>query len=179
MIWRLEPLPLDGPIFDGAIAVYAEAFARAPYFDDDRGEDVRRRLIGYEWLRPGYNGVVALTDAGEVGGLGYAYTGCPGQWWYDTVASQLDRSTKQRWMSDCCELVELAVAPELQGKGVGRLLMERLLSTRTEQTCVLSTHSQSSAVGFYSLLGFETIREMKFAANGADFTIMGKGLQTA
>ena len=29
------------------------------------------------------------------------------------------------------------------------------------------------------MLGFETIREMKFASNGADFAIMGKRLQTA
>jgi len=174
---RIEPLPRNGPIFDGAIAVYAEAFSRAPYFDDDRGENVRNRLIDSEWLRPGYEGFVALMESGDVAGLGYAYKGCAGQWWYDTVASQLDRSTKQRWMGDCCELVELAVAPALQGTGVGRVLLERILSTRTEQTCILSTHSQSSAVGFYRLLGFETIREMKFAANGADFAIMGKRLR--
>ena len=176
MTWRIEPLPLNGPIFDGAIGVYAEAFAEAPYLDADRGNEVRRRLKESEWSRPGYDGYVATQPNGDVAGLVYGYQGCAGQWWHDTVAGKLDRSSRHAWLRDSCELVELAVAPVMQGQGAGRALLERFIGARTEATCVLSTRSESRAVEFYGRLGFETVGEVVFNPGGAPFLIMGKRL---
>ena len=178
MSWRIEPLPLHGPIFDGAIAVYAAAFAEAPYFDTDRGEEVSRRLSEVEWSRPGYEGFVAHGSGGEVVGVAYGYHGSPGQWWHDAVAGKIDRSTRHEWLRNSCELVELAVAPSLQRSGLGRALVERFLLERKEATCVLSTRADSHADAFYRRLGFETLAEVKFAPHGAPFFIMGKRLGT-
>lgn len=176
MSWRIEPLPLLGPIFDGAIAVYAAAFAEAPYFDTDRGEEVRKRLREVEWSRPGYEGFVAHVPGGDVVGVAYGYHGSPGQWWHDAVAGKVDRSTRHAWLRDSCELVELAVAPLMQRSGLGMALVERFLVGRGEATCVLSTRVDSHADAFYRRLGFETLAEVTFAANGAPFLIMGKRL---
>jgi ribosomal protein S18 acetylase RimI-like enzyme len=179
MTWRIEPLPLHGPIFDGAIAVYAEAFAAAPYFDTDRGDEVQRRLRDFEWSRPGYDGYVALLPNGDVEGLVYGYRGCAGQWWHDAVASKVDRSTRHEWLRDSCELVELAVRPGVQRNGLGTALVEHFVSARSESTCVLSTRTDSHAGVFYRKLGFELLAEVTFSPNGAPFLIMGKRLGQA
>ncbi|MEX2080696.1 MAG: hypothetical protein WEC33_03695, partial [Dehalococcoidia bacterium] len=57
---RFERLPLSGPTFDGAIAVYGEAFARPPYSDADRGREVRAPLLDTHSERAGFRGLVAL-----------------------------------------------------------------------------------------------------------------------
>lgn len=176
MNWTVQPLPTHGPLFEGAIGVYAEAFARPPYSDPDRGQEIRKRMQDLHGSRDGFRAFAAIRDDGTVVGMTYGYRGASGQWWHDTVVKTLSRELAARWMRDSYELVEIAVAPEYQGTGIGSALIIRLLDGRDEATCVLSTRTDSRAHFLYKRHGFEIITEMKFAPRGATFFVMGKQL---
>ena len=184
MSWRIEPLPEDGPRFEGAVAVYAEAFALPPYRDPNRGAEIRRRLQQQHRRIEGYRGFVALGAMGTPGlpdhgvaGMTYGYRSLRGQWWRDTVARQLDRRARERWLESAYELVEIAVHPDLQGRGAGAQLVGALLAGRPEAACVLSTRTDSRAHVLYARLGFEVLAEMPFTPNGPPFYVMGKRLR--
>jgi ribosomal protein S18 acetylase RimI-like enzyme len=150
MSWSIQPMPLDGSLFEGAIAVYGEAFARPPYSDHDRGREM---------------------------GMVYGYHGARGQWWHDAVRTHMPSAAAHDWLDDSYELVEIAVHPRHQGKGLGTALIDALLDGRPEATCVLSTRADSDAHRLYRRLGFEVIDEMTFVAGGARFYIMGRRLR--
>lgn len=177
MTWEIRPLQTHGPLFEGAIRVYAEAFAQPPYSDPDRGREVRSRMRDVHGKREGFCSFVAVDEDGRVIGMIYGYHGAPGQWWHDTVLKNLDDHARYRWLRDSFELVEVAVLPGWQGKGVGAALIARLLEGRTETTCVLSTRTDSIAHQLYRRLGFEVLTEMAFAPAGARFYVMGKELR--
>lgn len=172
----IEPMPLSGPLFNGAVAAYAAAFADPPYNDPSRGGEVRKRLLDHHASRPGYRALVAIREDRSVAGMAYGYHGSPGQWWHDAVVQVLDRDRASKWLGDSYELVEAAVAPAHQGGGIGRTLIGALLESRPEATCVLSTRTDSRAHELYRQLGFEVLTAMRFAAGGARFYIMGKRL---
>ena len=180
----IEPFPEGGPLFEGAIAVYAEAFAPPPYSDPDRGEEIRYRLQRLHRDRVGFRGFIAMGEAEERGvpphgvvGMTYGYRSQKGQWWRDAVARELDRRARRRWLGNAYELVEIAVHPDFQSRGIGALLVEALLDGRPESTCVLSTRTDSRAHELYGRLGFEVIAEMAFTPGGAPFYVMGKVLE--
>ncbi len=177
MTWKILPLQTAGPLFEGAIRVYAEAFAQPPYSDPDRGREVRSRMRDVHGKRKGFQAFAAVNDDGSVVGMIYGYHGSKGQWWHDTVARTLDAPAAERWLGDPYELVEVAVLPKMQGKGIGAALIECLLHDRPEATCVLSTRTDSIAHRLYRRLGFEQITEMAFASGGAMFYVMGKELK--
>lgn len=177
MTWKIVPLQTHGPLFEGAIRVYAEAFAQPPYSDPDRGREVRGRMRDVHGKRQGFQAFAAVDDDGRVVGMIYGYHGAPGQWWHDMVLRNVDPQTARRWLRDSYELVEVAVLPEFQGCGIGVALIERLLRGRPEATCVLSTRTDSRAHQLYRRLGFEVISEMSFAPGGAMFYVMGKDLR--
>ncbi|MBA4179049.1 MAG: GNAT family N-acetyltransferase [Anaerolinea sp.] len=177
MNFEIVPMPINGPLFEGAIRVYAEAFAEPPYSDPDRGREIRDRLRDVHCRRPGYRAYVALAPVGEVAGMIYGYHGARGQWWHDVVAKKLPKEVGQEWLGDSYELVELAVAPKYQRMAIATGLMHALLEGAKERTCVLSTRTDSEAHQLYAREGFELVMEMQFAAKGATFYVMGKRLR--
>jgi len=176
MNWEIVPLPKRGPLFDGAIAVYGEAFAGPPYSDPDRGAEIRERVQDLHGKRAEFQSFAAVTPEHRVVGMTYGYRGLRGQWWHDTVVRALPPAVAQQWLDSSYELVEIAVDPKCQGQGVGSSLINRLLEGRLEATCVLSTRTDSRAHELYERHGFEIVTEMRFANRGAPFYIMGKRL---
>ena len=173
MNWQVTSMPTSGPLFEGAISVYGDAFARPPYNDPDRGHEISARIRETHSAREGFAGFIAAADAGDVLGMVYGYKGQAGQWWHDAVARAVDRDTARTWFSDTYEVVEVAVHPNYQGQGVGAALVRKLLEGRPEATSVLSTRTDSRAHILYSRLGFEIVNEMRFSPGGAWFYIMG------
>ena len=176
MTVAIQELSARGPLFEGAIRVYGEAFAEPPYSDPDRGADVRQRMMEQERRRLGYRALVALDDTGEPVGMAYGYRGEAGQWWHDTVANAISVDQRNRWLGHSYELVEIAVQPGRQGEGIGAALIEALLEGQPDETCVLSTRADSRAQHLYRRVGFEDIVEMRFSEFGAPFLIMGHQL---
>lgn len=177
MSWVVQTMPLDGPLFEGAIDVYGAAFLEPPYSDPDRGAEVRYRLRKVHSARRGYRGLVTV-EGTNVTGMCYGYRGSGGQWWHDAVTTSLEPEARKTWMEDSFELVEIAVHPKAQGQGVGSGLIRELLNDRAESTCVLSTRTDSRAHILYARHGFEVIHEMAFSRGGALFYIMGKPLNS-
>lgn len=177
MNFEIASMPINGPLFEGAIRVYGDAFAEPPYSDPDRGAEIRDRLRDVHCRRPGYRAFVALAPGGEVVGMVYGYHGSDGQWWHDTVKKKLPKVVAAEWLADSYELVELAVAPRYQRMGIGTELIHVLLAGTKERTCVLSTRTDSDAHQLYSREGFELVTEMPFVPHGGDFYIMGKRLR--
>ena len=65
----------------------------------------------------------------------------------------------------------LFVAPEMRGRGVGRLLMERAIEDYG--AAELSVNEQNpQAVGFYEHLGFRTYRRTETDAEGAPYPLL-------
>jgi ribosomal protein S18 acetylase RimI-like enzyme len=179
MSWLIKPLPVRGPLFEGAIRVYGDAFAEPPYSDPDRGEEIRSRMQELHCHRQDFHAYAALLPGGEVVGMTYGYHGSVGQWWHDTVKRALPASVSAEWLSDSYELVEIAVSPKHQSLGVGSALIGELLDGRPERTCVLSTRTDSRAHELYRRVGFEVVTEMVFAPRGAPFFVMGRRLREA
>jgi ribosomal protein S18 acetylase RimI-like enzyme len=172
----IQPLPTNGPLFEGAIRVYGAAFALPPYSDPDRGMEVRIRMRDVHRVRAGFQAFAAVERDGAVVGMIYGYRGAPGQWWHDVVRGALPVEGGRQWLASSYELVEVAVSPACQGQGIGTALIEALLRDREEATCVLSTRTDSEAHRLYGRLGFEVIKEMPFSPGGALFYVMGKRL---
>jgi ribosomal protein S18 acetylase RimI-like enzyme len=177
MSWSIQPLPVDGPLFEGAIAVYRDAFARAPYNDRERAGEVRDRIVKDHAPREGFRAFAAFHRTGPVIGMIYGYHGGPGQWWHDSVRANISPELAEDWLADSYELVEVAVAPAYQSLGIGRVLIAQLLEDRPEATCLLSTRPDSDAHLLYRRLGFEVIKEMRFTKGGYPFYVMGKRLR--
>ncbi len=63
-----------------------------------------------------------------------------------------------QWRADPCELVELAVAPERQGQGVGRAIVTWLLAEARRrgkrQMLVGTANSSIGNIAFYQKCGF-------------------------
>jgi ribosomal protein S18 acetylase RimI-like enzyme len=176
MTFAVQPMPINGPLFEGAISVYGDAFAEPPYSDPGRGNEVRQRIRASWGVRQGFRAFVAVDDGGSVIGMTYGYRGGRGQWWHDTVRGKLTRELVSEWLDDSYELVEVAVAPGEQSRGIGSALIACLLEDRPEATCVLSTRTDSRAHELYRRLGFEVVSEMRFAKDGLPFYIMGRRL---
>lgn len=175
MTWNLQVMPLEGDLFDQAIEVYGKAFVLPPYRDPDRGREVRNRLVTAHHLRPGYDSRIAV-EKGSVVGMAYVHVSQTGQWWHDTVTAAIGRGRAEKWLSSALELVEIAVDPSQQSRGIGTALITELLADRSEETCMLSTRTDSNAHRLYGRVGFEIVHEMPFAPGGAPFFIMGKVL---
>ena len=176
MNWRIEPLPTNGPLFEGAISVYSAAFARPPYNDPDRGDEISARIKETHAERAGFAALCALDDGDDVLGMVYGYEGEAGQWWHDAVVRAVDRETAKDWFGDSYEVVEVAVRPDRQDLGIGAALIRKLLMGRLERTSVLSTRRDSRAHILYARLGFQIINEMRFSPGGAWFYVMGARL---
>jgi ribosomal protein S18 acetylase RimI-like enzyme len=176
MDWTIRSIPAHGPLFEGAIAVYGEAFAQPPYSDPNRGAEIRQRIREAHSNRAGFRFLVACSNPERVVGMAYGYHGSSNQWWHDTVSKALDPRTAFEWLGDSFELVEIAVHPAVQGLGIGEQLIAELLAPRNEATCVLSTRTDSDAHRLYRRLGFVEIKEMAFTNGGFPFYVMGKKL---
>lgn len=138
----------------------------------------RRSLLSSHLARPGLRAVTALQDNELMVGIGYGYLGAPGQWWHDQVRAALEPAASERWLSDTFEVCELHVRPTHQGTGLGRRLLEVLLSGTTARTAVLTTpDAQTRARSFYRAGGWvDLARELRFPGDPRSFAVLGLDL---
>ena len=157
------------PYVDSAAHVYGAAMGRGP-------EQVvqRRSIITGHLDRDGFVAVTAMRKR-DLHGFGYGYPGSPGDWWHDVVTGAMDRATARSWMSDVFEVAELHVAPDRQGHGLGRAILQTLLDNSASQTVVLSTHDRESpARGLYRSFGFaDLLNNFRFPGSSEVYAILG------
>jgi ribosomal protein S18 acetylase RimI-like enzyme len=123
---------------------------------------------------------VAASDGDELVGIAYGYVGEPGQWWHDQVAAAMGERDRGRWLSDAFEVCELHVRPEHQGHGLGRSLLDTLLTGTGTATAVLSTPDrQTRAREFYRAGGWQDlVRGLRFPGDPRTFAVLGKPLSS-
>ncbi|MGC4805768.1 GNAT family N-acetyltransferase [Micromonospora sp. DT233] len=161
---------------DDVVAVYGEAMNYRPDL-----LEARRGYIATHARRPGFRAVASLSSEGHLTGFGYGYLGTPGQWWHEQVYRALDDDARQRWLTDCFEVVELHVRPPAQGHGLGSRLLTGLLTMAPGSTVLLSTpeadEQRSRAWRLYRKYGFvDLLRHFHFPGDERAFGILGRDL---
>ncbi|MGI8646905.1 MAG: GNAT family N-acetyltransferase [Mycobacteriales bacterium] len=142
----------------------------------------RRGFIASHTQRVGFRAVATLSNNRLVG-FSYGYLGRPGQWWHDQVRAALSVAAYAQWLSDCFEIVELHVHPEVQGAGVGQRQLAAILRGVQAHTVVLSTPEQPAAAPLspawrlYRRCGFvDVIRRLRFPGDERPFAVLGRTL---
>lgn len=166
-----------------ALDVYVAAMGYPP------GTARQRRTM---WLdhsrRPGWRCVGWMDPAGRLIGIGYGYTGGPGQWWFEEVRRGLATRAGVRghaspdWLGDYFELTELHVRPDAQGGRLGEGMLRGLLDGVPHSRVLLSTpeyapRAPGRAWRLYRRLGFEDVlRDHRFTGDSRPFAVLGRTL---
>jgi ribosomal protein S18 acetylase RimI-like enzyme len=162
-------------------AIYLEAFAAPPYRRDESAATAwSEGTLATHVRRAGFRFVAARVRAdGPPLGFAYGYTGQAGQWWHDIVARALGPAMAVRWMRNNFEFVELAVAPSIQGRGIGARLHDALLADLPHPSAVLSTaQAETPALRLYRSRGWAPLlHELVFPGNSLPYTILGLDLR--
>jgi ribosomal protein S18 acetylase RimI-like enzyme len=118
-------------------------------------------------------------DDGPLLGFIYGYTGEPGQWFHDRIRAALAPEIAEHWLADVYEVVEFAVRPEAQGRGIGGQLHDALVSSLTNRTAILSTRQEdTAAIRLYRRRGWQPIlTDYQFPSSAKLYTILGLDLR--
>jgi ribosomal protein S18 acetylase RimI-like enzyme len=159
------------------VAVYLAAFAPPPYAKTPAAAERFAGVFERHAGRAGFR-LAAAREGGRLAGFGYGYDGEPGQWWHDTVADALGPALAERWLRGCFELVELAVLPADQGRGIGAALHDALLAGLPNPTAALSTIAEETAgLRLYRRRGWQVLHPaLRFPGVADPYTIMGLDL---
>ncbi len=174
----IEPAEIDA-WRDAIVDVYRLAFRPPPY---GKGENVVSQFKSSFAKHAGYEGfrcVAALAGGHDLCGFIYGYTGQSGQWWYEQIVAQIDSATREKWFEDAFEVVELAVRPAMQGRGIGGGLHDRLLPAAPNRTAVLSTlDAETRGLQLYRKRGWQVIcSRFQFSGVPEPYLIMGLELE--
>lgn len=154
---------------DDVLDVYAEAMAvpRA-------AARSRRAVVAAHLDRTGLQAIAAV-DVDRLVGIAYGYRGAPGQWWHDQVRAAMANDLAVRWLADPFEVCELHVLPALHGTGIGRDLLQELLSHTAATTAVLTTPDvETRARLFYRKGGWvDLVRNLVFPGDPRAFAVLG------
>lgn len=161
------------------VHVYQEAFALAPYYKTGSEMASFRPSLRRHKDRSGFQLFAARdSNLGQIVGFAYGYSGEPGQWWHDVVKKAIDPQIYAIWMREYFELVELAVLPDFQRRGIGGALHDRLLEEQPHRRALLSTmQAETPAQQLYRQRGWVTLLEsMQFPGTNRPYRIMGLDL---
>jgi ribosomal protein S18 acetylase RimI-like enzyme len=135
--------------------VYRAPF-RAPGCDESEGSVARFRdeQLATHTARDGFR-CVTVRLGERVAGFGYGYTGELGQWWSNKVAERAPQTLVDEWLGGHFQLVELAVDPRWQGRGLATALHDALLLDLPQDRALLTTYRDDRpAPRLYRRLGW-------------------------
>lgn len=182
----VEVVTLDREAFAHAIPalakVYLAAFSPPPYGDSDEDAaawaEVQRRNAASP--PAGFRCCVAREQpAGAIVGFGYGFTLGPPSRRHLWLRAALSPDLADRWLADAFDLIDLAVAPEAQGNGIGGRLHDALLTGQPHQTAVLTAlQAETVAMQLYRSRGWVPVAEgVVFPSYTARHYILGLDLQ--
>jgi ribosomal protein S18 acetylase RimI-like enzyme len=127
---------------------------------------------------PGYKGLAALLADWTMVGFAYGTTDLPGQWWHERIAPILGPHDTAKYLTRSFAVTELAVAPAARRLGLGRRLLDALLSSLEHTHATLSTQCDNlPARGLYESSGWRVLIErMRFSDGGTEYVIFHRDL---
>jgi GNAT superfamily N-acetyltransferase len=136
-------------IVEDITSTYIDAYSGNPDEDDklfSRSSFISRtknqaRKRGFE--------LVAATSGGALVGFSFGYPFAPGQWWADCAPP-----TREVLDASKFAVIELDVQQDFQRQGIGKRLLESLLSGRTEEFATLAATPGSAAHAMYIRWGW-------------------------
>lgn len=158
------------------VSVYRAAFSQPPYLRGEPYSISFGKSLRSHTKQVDFYFLAARDKAhGGVVGFGYGYTCTPGQWWFDYVARAMTPSLTDAWLVGSFELVELAVHPNFQGQGIGKIIHDRLLANLPHRRAVLSTmQTKTAAWHLYDKRGWIPLLEnITFPGSPKPYMIMG------
>jgi GNAT superfamily N-acetyltransferase len=144
-----------GPFAEADEELMAEMVPVYTAVHPECGQD-ERLLEGFlrrtrsQMLRPGFR-LVIIRTVDQLVGFSLGLTFPAGSWWSGAVA---DPPPDEILQADKFAVIELNVAPEWQGHGLGTVLMDALLADRTEPYAMLTTNPASKARSIYEHWGW-------------------------
>lgn len=124
----------------------------------------------------GFKGIALLNEEEQLIGFAYGYTSLPGQYYHGLLSNALNPSEYEQWLSDCFEVVELAVDPDFRRQGHAKTLMTELLKEVKQKTAILTTQTDNpSARSLYDSMGWVIVKEPFYPGVPENpFVIMGR-----
>lgn len=123
---------------------------------------------------PGFVAAIAQRDD-EIAGFACGHEAAPHQPWASRVFAALVSAGHDAWTDDTFEFADIAVRPEWQGQGIGRLLLDAVTAEVSHRYCVLVTYNgPHAAKRLYLRAGWVILVEDFRYRTGSPFTsIMG------
>ena len=142
------------------IAIYRDAFSRLPYsksvyevdeFSDSLSQDAAH-AVNLQF-------VAAVDPMNQrIAGFAYGRKVSAELPWCVTVSRYIDEGAREDWLSEAYQLVQIAVLPSHQRRGIGGALHDRLFERSPYHRAVLTTIDQESpARNFYQNRGWQII----------------------
>ena len=161
---------------DQLITIYRDAFGLSPYCKEEAEVVDFARSLPRHVEKEGFRISVALGDQTKHAvGFAYGYANAPDQLWYEKVAKAVQPGVVPEWLTGSFRLVEMAVASEAQGQGIGGLLHDQLLRGLPCQKAVLSTMAAKTvAYSMYHKRGWRVLLDGFFFPGVArPYRVMG------
>jgi ribosomal protein S18 acetylase RimI-like enzyme len=166
-------------LHDQLVTVYRDAFTVHPYCKEEAEVVDFAGSLPRHLEREGFRGVVALDDQVEnVVGFAYGYPNTSDQFWHQEVAKVVHPRIVTEWLMGNFRLVEMAVTPAAQGRGIGGLLHDHILRGLSHQKAVLSTMAaDTNAFRMYQKRGWRVLLDNHtFPGVARPYRIMGLAL---
>jgi len=163
---------------DEVVDVYRDAFAGPPNNEDEASVQEFAGRFPPHLERPGFRFVAGRDVEDQLVGFAYGHTGGPQYWWFQTVTAAMEPAIRDRWLSHYFEVLEVAVRPAWQGRGIGARMFDALLTGLPHRTVALSTLDVPSAARMmYERRGFVPIlSRFRFGPGEPKFTVMAQDL---
>lgn len=139
-------------ILDDLASAYIDAHSGNPGEDHElfsRSSFISR--TSSQAQKPGFELVAAFSGSALVG-FSFGYPFREGQWWSDCTPP-----TREVLDASKFAVIELGVRRGFQGQGIGKRLLEELLSNRTEKFATLAATPGSMAHAMYLRWGWHTV----------------------
>ena len=162
---------------DAICDLYADAFSEPPFAwptgEAERHRAMMVRLIG----DPSFGAALAFTG-GDLAGFVYGQSlRAKTRWWEGFVVAVPDEVIEE-WSGRTFAVIDLAVRAGLQRRGVGRGLLETLLTSRRESRATLAVQPQApgphafyAAIGGWELLGRQHVPNEGYVHSDFDIYI--------
>lgn len=153
-------------LLDAICLLYDTVFSQPPFrWTDDESEHHRQSLAGLI-MNPTF-GLVTAEAASKLVGFAYGVALRPDTQWWSGMVEPLPDELVAEWNGRTFAIIDLAVREDYRKRGIGRALLDTLLSNRQEQRATLTVQPiATDTKELYEHLGWQLIGTTK-APTGA------------